>query len=99
MTFLPLLSFLSCGVKRGFSPAACLARGDRRVLAGAGEECVDVGGELGVVLDQEPVGGVGVDLDLSMRDHVLERVRQWGRIIGSLSPLATSTGMPMAASR
>jgi hypothetical protein len=26
MTFLPLLSFVSCGVKRGFSPAAGRAK-------------------------------------------------------------------------
>jgi hypothetical protein len=45
-----------------------LRTGRSRVLAGAGEECVHVGGELGVVLEQEPVGGVGVDLDLRLRD-------------------------------
>ena len=37
--------------------------------AGPSEEGVDVRGELGVVLEEEPVGGVGVDLDPRVRDE------------------------------
>jgi hypothetical protein len=38
-------------------------------LARCAEEGLDVGGELGVVLEQEPVRGVGVDLHLGLRDQ------------------------------
>jgi hypothetical protein len=62
----------------------------RRFLAGVGEECLDVGGELGVVLEQEPVRRVGVDLHPGVWDQAGEQVGVAGKIIGSLSPLATS---------
>jgi hypothetical protein len=42
--------------------------------AAAVQEGLDVGGELGVVLEQEPVRGVGVDLDPGARDQAGEQV-------------------------
>ena len=42
--------------QRGLGPAELSPRS-------AGEELVDIGGELFVVLEEEAVGGVGVDLD------------------------------------
>src|SRR5271170_1617377 len=42
--------------------------------ARAAEESADVGGELGVVLEQESVCRVGVDLQLSPRDQAGQQV-------------------------
>src|ERR1700734_1014267 len=44
-----------------------------------GKKCVDVGGELGVVLEQEPVRRVGVDLDLCVRDQAGEQGGEVGQ--------------------
>jgi hypothetical protein len=38
------------------------------------EECLDVGGEFGVVLEQEPVRRIGVDLHPGVRDQAGEQV-------------------------
>jgi hypothetical protein len=61
------------------------------------EEGRDVRGEVRVVLEQEPVGGVGVDLDAGLRDQAGEQMGVVGRIIGSRSPLAMNTGHLQAA--
>ena len=44
-----------------------------------GEECPDVGGELGVMLEQEAVRRVGVDLQPRVRDQAREQVRVPGQ--------------------
>jgi hypothetical protein len=44
------------------------------VNASGSQEGLHVEGELGVVLEQEPVGGVGVDLDLGLRYQACEEV-------------------------
>ena len=62
------------------------------------EKGVDVTGEFGVMLKQEPVGRVGVDLQSSVAMRPASRYEKRGRIIGSLSPLAMNTGILIAPS-
>jgi hypothetical protein len=48
-------------------------------LAGSGKECLDVGGELGVMLEKEPLRRVRIDLHLGLRDQACEQVRVAGQ--------------------
>src|SRR5580692_430010 len=66
----------SGGCSRGSPERWWAARCDaHRRLAGVAEECITVGGELRVVLEQEPVCRVRVDLHPSLRDQAREQVR------------------------
>jgi hypothetical protein len=53
---------------------SCVINALRMVLLLAAEEGRDVRGEVRVVLEQEPVGGVGVDLDAGLRDQAGEQM-------------------------
>src|SRR5215475_10816569 len=61
----------------GRNPASPVARAavtqpTAIALVRLGQEGLDVGGEFGVMLEQEPVRGVGVDLHRGLRDHAGE---------------------------
>jgi hypothetical protein len=77
--------------------AALLAAAERLLVTP--DKRVDVAGELGVVLKQEPVRRVGVDLHSRLRDQAGEHVGKCGRIIRSPSPLVTNRGMSIALTR
>ena len=68
-------------------------------LVRVAQECLDVSGEVPGLLEQEPVRRVGVDLHACLRDQASKQVGVVSRIIESLSPFATNTGIFRQLSR